>query len=294
MATKQRFASPQELESIRQEDPLLKGRRLTRALTDRVVTRFEKISGARNAAAAVCFHPRSAEMENASAKDVSPPRGTQACARCWREIVADLSVESHPQRRQCTEGPLCGIVPVIWNDWCVAGCKLVSINNEAEAFERNLELLNILVENFVAHETELLSSCYTQEEIGGMPDAAHGDRGDGSAGHHPQLVRAISYIKAHLSDTDLTVAGIAGRLKMNATYLAHLFSTRMGVRMSRFIAKKRMELAKRLLSTTQWQIKRIAFECGYANPDWFSHVFHDYVGCPPGEYRRRNAASMPS
>ena len=57
--------------------------------------------------------------------------------------------------------------------------------------------------------------------------------------------------------------------------------------MSRYIAVRRVELAKTLLVTTDWQIKRIARETGHANPTWFSHVFGVHTGCTPGEHRRR-------
>ncbi len=295
MATRQRFTPLEHADPLRPPDRTQKGRRLTRALRDRVISRFEKISEAGNTAGAVFLPPLTGSAQPAPANEPEPQRGTPECARCWAEMVGDLSGEGRPKWKQCTEGPLCGIVPVVWNDWCVAGCKLVASPNAEGDFKRDLELLHILVENFVAHETELLSTCCTQEELRADSDREIDD-GECAGEHpaHPQLLRAISHIKSHLSDTDLTVAGIAERLKMNATYLAHLFSTRMGQRMSRFIATQRIELAKKLLATTEWQIKRVAFECGYANPDWFSHVFHDYVGCPPGEYRRRHSVVRPN
>ena len=72
----------------------------------------------------------------------------------------------------------------------------------------------------------------------------------------------------------------------NASYLAHLFSQQLHLRMSKYIAQRRIDRAKNLLLDTDWQIKRVALECGFANPDWFSHTFHEHSGVTPTEYRQ--------
>jgi AraC-like DNA-binding protein len=56
--------------------------------------------------------------------------------------------------------------------------------------------------------------------------------------------------------------------------------------MSHFITLRRIDLAKDLLRSTDWQIKRIAHSCGFANPSWFSYVFKDQTGTTPGAYRQ--------
>ena len=69
------------------------------------------------------------------------------------------------------------------------------------------------------------------------------------------------------------------------------FAQEVGMRMSRYIATRRIELAKKLLISTHWQIKRIAYESGHSNPDWFSQVFRAHTGMTPRDYRR--TASRP-
>ena len=83
----------------------------------------------------------------------------------------------------------------------------------------------------------------------------------------------------------MTVSRIARDLSVNSTYLAHLFSLDMGTRMSRYIATHRVQLAKKLLLETDWQIKRIAFETGHSTPYWFSEVFRDHTGVTPTRFR---------
>jgi transcriptional regulator GlxA family with amidase domain len=127
-------------------------------------------------------------------------------------------------------------------------------------------------------------------EVRNLPD----NPGEGSAlnladTQHPQVRRAIALIERRANEPQLNVAAIATELGMNATYLAHLFREETGVRMSRLIAWHRIEIAKTLLSTTDWQVKRIAYESGHGNPNWFSHVFRLHTGDSPSEYRDRVA-----
>ncbi len=102
---------------------------------------------------------------------------------------------------------------------------------------------------------------------------------------HPQVLKAIAYIESHLADCDLKVGQVARTLDLNNTYLSHLFSENVGVRMGRYIARRRVQVAQKLLATTDWQVKRVAFESGHASPDWFTRVFHNYAGMTPVEYR---------
>jgi transcriptional regulator GlxA family with amidase domain len=68
----------------------------------------------------------------------------------------------------------------------------------------------------------------------------------------------------------------------------------MGMRMGRYIAELRIEIAKKLLLETDWQVKRIAFESGHRNPDWFSEVFRAHTGMTPSVFRRKAGRLQPS
>lgn len=104
---------------------------------------------------------------------------------------------------------------------------------------------------------------------------------------HPQVQKAIEYVEENLSDPRTNVSAVARVLGINATYLSHIFCEVTGMRMSRYIAKRRVELAQSLLASTDWQIKRVAFESGHNNADWFSQVFQSHVGTTPCNYRRQ-------
>ncbi len=90
------------------------------------------------------------------------------------------------------------------------------------------------------------------------------------------------------TDASLSVTALARQLGINATYLGHLFRTQTGLTVRRYVAQRRIELAKRLLATTDWQVKRIAYETGHRTADWFSHVFREETGLTPLAYRRQS------
>ncbi len=99
----------------------------------------------------------------------------------------------------------------------------------------------------------------------------------------------------------MTVASIARLLRISSTHLAHLFATQIGVRMAQYIAAQRIQLARKLLATTDWQIKRIARVSGHRNIGSFSRFFRAHTGQTPSEYRlglpahaaSRDAADQP-
>ncbi len=262
-------------------------------LSASVVDRFTRISGMTVIVAALINPDKSGRKIGAV-----PPH--PECADHWDSDVCQQACRSHldelkcrPQSHwhRCPFGRACAVVPVTWHDHCLAILKLVCPSDVSDdTFERNAELLDILAENFLASETELLSRwTKTPGPRAGGNDTSKAVIHDSREAHslHPQVIRALEHIKRNFTDSTLTVAGTARSLNINASYLAHLFAQQTGRRMSRHIATARIELAKKFLITTDWQIKRIAFKSGHANADWFSHVFHVQVGITPGEYRRK-------
>jgi len=70
-----------------------------------------------------------------------------------------------------------------------------------------------------------------------------------------------------------------------ATALQERMSKTIVEPFSRDITQRQIEVAKRLLTTTDWRIKRIAFETSDANPNRFIQLFRTETGMTPVEYR---------
>lgn len=98
------------------------------------------------------------------------------------------------------------------------------------------------------------------------------------------------YISEHLSE-DLNRAMLAGKVFLNPDYLAKLFKEKTGQSLAAYVKNQRIERSKQLLAETDIPISSIAQQVGYDNLSYFSSVFHDKVGCQPGEYRRQTRKS---
>jgi AraC-like DNA-binding protein len=222
--------------------------------------------------------------------------GSDYCRESWQLHLAELRRRAETHWHKCDYGRLCGIVPVVCRDRCLAAVKLAApASMPEEDFGRQVEILHLLVKDFVTTHVDFLGRLPHAELSAAEfsePPSPGTEKVLEQLPSHPQVVRALQYIEEHLSDPKLTVAQVARELEMHPSYLSHLFADQVGRRMSRFITARRVELAKTLLATTDWQIKRIARDTGHANPNWFCYVFRVYTGLAPGGYRRKSRGPM--
>lgn len=98
------------------------------------------------------------------------------------------------------------------------------------------------------------------------------------------LDRIITYIDQNIMG-DLTLSNLAKVGGFNASYLSRLFKQFHRVTVTDYVLKKRMELAKHLLITTNDKIHEIAEQTGYTSSHSFSRAFRNYAGVAPIEYR---------
>ena len=278
-----------------------KGRTLLALLTHYLVEPFARIGS--TSVHAVPIDLSGPEVS----EDPSPNPGHPACAEhadsdycreSWQLHLAELRRRPETHWHKCDYGMLCAIVPVVYQNRCIAAIKLACPASMPEKdFERQVELLDVLARDFVVSRADSLARLLRDQAVAVEPEGLPSGQGDERAEqhpNHPQVLRALQYIDEHLSDPGLAVSRIARELDIHPTYLSQLFADQVGQRMSRFIAARRVELAKTLLATTGWQVKRIAHETGHANPNWFCHVFSVHTGLTPGEYRRASHNQSPT
>lgn len=237
-----------------------------------------------------------------------PPRGpchpacaqhadSDYCRESWQLHLAELRDNPGTHWHKCDHGRLCALVPVVHHRRCLAVVKLTcaSLTDEA-GFVRQVELLDLLVKDFVTQQGDSLNGLVPGEPVDEESCKPHSTTEAGIAEPpcHPQVLRALEYIDKHLSDPRLTVGMIASELDINASYLGSIFADQVGQRMNWYIAARRVELAKTLLAKTDRQVKVIARNTGHANPNWFCHVFRVHTGLTPNGYRRQSRPSAAS
>lgn len=99
-----------------------------------------------------------------------------------------------------------------------------------------------------------------------------------------QLIR---YVDGHYREY-LSLGSAAEALHMNPNYISQLFKKETGITFGHYIAQKRLEDAKELLSTTQKTVAEIAEEVGFNDYFYFLRTFKKAVGMTPGQYRMRD------
>ncbi len=98
--------------------------------------------------------------------------------------------------------------------------------------------------------------------------------------------QVLEYIRCHLQEP-LTIRELAEVAKLNPTYFSNLFSRYIGVSPIRYINKRRIEEAQKLLLSTDQTLYQIAREVGFSDEYYFSRVFKKIVGLAPDHYRRQ-------
>ncbi len=86
---------------------------------------------------------------------------------------------------------------------------------------------------------------------------------------------------------DLSVEYIADKVYMSPNYLGHLFKKQMGINITRYIMEFRLSHAKELLETTNLKVNGICKETGFSSNSYFIHLFRNYFGITPAQYRER-------
>jgi AraC-like DNA-binding protein len=95
---------------------------------------------------------------------------------------------------------------------------------------------------------------------------------------------ATAFIRDQLGRR-IKIAEAAALTGMHPTYFANEFHRAFGMPPRRYILTKRIELAQRLLWTTDQPLKAVAATCGLDEPAYFCRVFRRITGVSPGAYR---------
>jgi AraC-like DNA-binding protein len=101
----------------------------------------------------------------------------------------------------------------------------------------------------------------------------------------PYIVNIISFIQNHLSKK-YTVTDLAKELNLSPSYVSHHFKEQTGISISSYIARQKIEEAKRLLSYTDVSLAQIATILGFSSQQYFQNVFKKIVGMTPSVYRK--------
>lgn len=103
--------------------------------------------------------------------------------------------------------------------------------------------------------------------------------------YSPPVQKALVCIDANLSN-DLSLSALSTLQNISSGYLSALFKKEVGKNVTEYINEKRIDLAKKLLTSTKLQIQTVASHCGILDVHYFSKLFKKYTGKTPKEYRK--------
>lgn len=88
-----------------------------------------------------------------------------------------------------------------------------------------------------------------------------------------------------IAEPSLNGAYLAERLGMSRMHLYRHIKRYYGCSTGQYVARKRLQMARRLLRNNPLPIKEIAASVGFRDPAYFSRVFKRHYGFTPREAR---------
>jgi len=108
-----------------------------------------------------------------------------------------------------------------------------------------------------------------------------------SASRKSTLVREIlDYMEANYQE-QLTLEDMADHVHISKEYLCRVFHQMAGASPIAYLNGYRIRKSAELLLETDSSITEIAFLCGFHHSSYFDKLFFNYMGCRPGDYRRK-------
>jgi LacI family transcriptional regulator len=102
----------------------------------------------------------------------------------------------------------------------------------------------------------------------------------------PLVARALAWITDHAGNR-ITLQMIARAVASSRQRLEERFRGSIGRTVMQEVRRVRVDMAKRVLSTTDLPLPTIASQCGFSSAALLSVAFQAATGMPPGAYRRR-------
>ena len=185
----------------------------------------------------------------------------------------------------CYAGLIDTVVPILKNE-NIVGYVIIGRLRPTKEFDKNNELfaddpkkwkvryekLSYLSESQLHSFIDLLSHILFENAI----QIDYGELVD----------KAVAYIEGHISE-QITINSLSGALFVSKNRLYDGFRSYFDCTVNEYITRRRIELAKNLLASTDRSAEDIASSVGLNNYCYFSKLFKRRVGYTPSQYRKQ-------
>ncbi|MBB3979527.1 AraC-like DNA-binding protein [Rhizobium azooxidifex] len=100
-----------------------------------------------------------------------------------------------------------------------------------------------------------------------------------------QRRKIMQFIEEHLTET-IKVEELAALTKLSKTYFSRVFKSAYKESPYNYVLRRRMELAKELITETDAALSEIALDCGMADQAHLCKTFRKVFGTTPNRWRR--------
>ncbi|WP_321378918.1 GH39 family glycosyl hydrolase [Trichococcus shcherbakoviae] len=102
-----------------------------------------------------------------------------------------------------------------------------------------------------------------------------------------QKVKELKFYIDNNFEKDIKLADLANKLYLSEPYLSRLFTTEIGMPLTEYLIKKRLDKVTANLINTEVSITDIAFSAGFSSINSFNRVFKKYKSLTPSEFRKK-------
>lgn len=106
------------------------------------------------------------------------------------------------------------------------------------------------------------------------------------ASGNPIVLKTIAYIENNLANT-LSLKEIADYIGLDSFYLSHIFSKEVGTTIHKYVVKKRLNYAKKMLDEG-YNVKQITKMVGFNDESHFIQTFKKEFNMTPNKYKSKN------
>lgn len=105
--------------------------------------------------------------------------------------------------------------------------------------------------------------------------------------YSPPVGKTIAYINQNIHHK-MNLQNIAENVHVHPNYLSNIFKKEVGMSITGFIEKQRLEAIRLFLTETSLSLTDIAFTFEFSSAAYFSSYFKKYFGVSPLKYRQLN------